>query len=588
MPFRDDIVIKICGSAGDGSISAVDILNRAAALMGYHILNFDSYPAEIRGFGKSVGTTRISRVRPLTPGDRADCLVSLNDPHTITELPTLNESGIVIYENRPGSFLEEDQVIAGFIMPGMTGYGAPLRDLSVTAVQSARSRNIISLGILAGIFRMHPDGFEEAIRIRFSGKKDSVVKSNIKAFHLGRKYALDEIAKRDQIDFGEQLLERPGEISIMSGNEAVAEACIDSRIRLYAGYPITPATRIMEILAKTLPDRDGLTVQTEDEISAIGHVLGAGFAGKRAVTATSGPGLCLMTELINWAVMAEIPAVVIDCQRGGPSTGLPTRTEQSDLNIAVSGGSGDSPRVVLAPTNVEECYTLTRESFEIAESFQAPVIVLLDFFLANRIEDIDSKRLTGEYHGEFPGDLVHSGNEPFKRFKLTESGISPRALPGMAGLLHTVTGLEHDQKGMPDYETKNHRDMTAKRFRKMETLARIWRGSDPFGDDGDLDAGIVSWGSTVGSVMEAIDILRGQGVRAGGLFPRLIWPVQAEQLAAFSRRSRQLFVAEMNYSGQLASLYAINLSRKFGRICGVYAGPVPVQDIVDEILRGLP
>jgi 2-oxoglutarate/2-oxoacid ferredoxin oxidoreductase subunit alpha len=579
-----DVVFKICGSAGDGSISAVEILNRAVASIGYRIMNFDSYPAEIRGFGKSLGYTRIGREKPLTPGTKTDCLIALNDPHAITELSSLSDRSVIIYDSKPTSFHEEDQAIAGFIEPGMIGYGVPLRELSTKAVKSGRSRNIVSLGVVAGLFGFPPDCFEDAINRRFALKDSAVRKSNIDAFRIGYEYAGENLKKEDSIDFGRKTYPHSENISIISGNEAAALACIDAEVRLYAGYPITPATKILEILAKKLPAAGGLVVQTEDEISAIGHVIGAGFAGKRAITATSGPGLCLMTEIFNLAVMAEIPAVVINSQRGGPSTGLPTKTEQADLNLAVFGGSGDSPRPVLAPANVEECYILTKKAFEIAEAFQTPVIVLLDFFLSNRIEDIDTEDFRNDPFGKFSVSMAEPGPDPYQRFKLTESGISPRAVPGMEGCFHAVTGLEHSENGMPSYEMQNHRDMTAKRHRKLDTLLTHWQTPEAYGPDGDLDVGIIAWGSTTGAAMEAIQTLSDKGVKAGGWFPRLMWPLQSGVINAFSDRCKTLYVAEMNFSGQYAGMLAGTLSRSFTKICGVYSEPMPSEDIVSTVM----
>jgi len=584
-----DVTIRICGSAGDGAIAAGQILNRAMALMGFHIMNFDSYPAEIRGFGKTVAHTRVSQSRVLTPGKTADCLIALNDPHAVTELGSLAEGGILIYDSKPPDYVEEDQAVAGFVEPGMIGYGVPLRELSTLAVKSSRSRNIVALGALAGIMRMAKEPFHEAISIRFGSKAEKVRESNIEAFDLGYAFAADDLVKSDRIDFGRRVLPRPeGEIAILSGNEAAARACIDAGIRLYAGYPITPATKIMEILAKELPKRGGVVIQAEDEISAAGHIVGGGFAGKRCATATSGPGLCLMVEFFNLAAMAEIPAVIIDCQRGGPSTGLPTKTEQSDFNLAAFGGSGDSPRPVLAPATVEECYGIVFKAFEIAEGYQTPVIVLLDFFLSSRQEDICWSDTAPASFGEYPPVPAQPGSSRYRRYALTDSGVSPRAVPGMDGCFHAVTGLEHDERGFPNYDPGNHQRMTRKRFRKMESLAAAWPHPEIVGPDGTLELGIISWGSSVGAAVEAVRVLRERGIRVGGLFPRLLWPLQPDPLRAFAARSDRLIVVEMNRGGQYARLIEESTHRQVERVCEVFAEPVPVRAVVDAVAGGKP
>ncbi len=581
MTQKTDLVIKICGSAGDGAISVTEMLNRAAASMGLHIMNFDSYPAEIRGFGKSLGHTRISNTRVLTPGNRGDCLIALNDVHAITELGNLKENCFVIYDSKPPSYAEEDCAIAGFIEPGWTGIGVPLRELSVRAVKSARSRNIVALGAVAALYELSPDAFIEAINTRFAHKMEAVRTSSVAAFTLGYDYVIDELKVHGKIDRQTTTMSATrNEITILSGNEAAGRGCIDAGVRLYAGYPITPATKIMEFLAKNLPKHGGVFVQTEDEIAAIGHAIGGGFAGKRALTATSGPGLSLMVESFNLAVMAEIPVVIINSQRGSPSTGLPTKTEQSDLNLAMLGASGDSPRPVLAPANVEECYTLVRKSFELAEAYQTPVIVLMDFFLSNRFEDLTPEDLDHDGYGSFPQLLAEPGPEEFKRYALTETGISPRSYPGMEGLYHAVTGLEHDESGRPNYEYDNHDAMTRKRYRKMDKLKEAFPPPETTGPDGDLEIGIISWGSTIGTARESIEILRKQGLRVGGFFPRLLYPFNTAALKAFSDRCKRLVSLEMNYTGQLTAVLRQNLNRDVESLCRVYSKPMPSEDVI--------
>ena len=575
-----DVTISICGSAGDGANSAGQILNRAVALMGYHIMNFDSYPAEIRGFGKSMAHTRVSDQRVLTPGAGTDCLVSLNDPHTITELGKLNPGGVILYDSKPPDYVEEDQAVAGWIEPGMVGYGVPLRELSNEAVQSARARNIVGLGVIAGLFRMPKEQFREAIRQRFASKAARVVEGNLRAFDLGCDYAETQLEKADPIDFGGRTLPRSREVEILSGNEAAARGCIEAGLRLYAGYPITPATKIMEILAKELPQHGGVVVQTEDEIAAIGHAIGGGFSGRRAATATSGPGLCLMVEALNLAVMAEIPLVIIHSQRAGPSTGLPTKTEQSDLNLAVLGASGDSPRPVMAPADVAECRLLCKVAFEVAESLQTPVIVLLDLFLSNRFEDVAWEAVQDSSFGVHEPVNAAPGPEPYQRYAITDDGVSPRSIPGQDGLFFTASGLEHNEASMPNYSPANHQRMTAKRFRKLATLLERWPAPETVGPDGKLDVGIISWGSSIGAAKEALGQLQVQGVQAGGLFPRLLWPLNERALRSFSERSKTLLVAEMNAAGQFASLVEAAIGRRVRRVSEICAGPLPVAAIV--------
>lgn len=576
-----DFVVRICGSAGDGSIVSGQILNRALASLGFHIMNYDSYPAEIRGFGKSCAHTRFALHPVHTPGSKVNCLIALNEEHSISEMGMLAQDAIVIYDSNPPDYLEEDRSVAGMIEPYQTGYGIPLRDLSVTAVKNAKSRNMVGLGAFTGILNLNPQVFREAIRARFSSKPSVIIEGNLLAFELGYKWAKEDIKKRDTYDFGGFLTSISPDVKILSGSEAIAQACIDSGVRLYAGYPITPATKIMEILAKSLPKHGGVVIQTEDEISAIGHCIGGGFAGKRCVTATSGPGLCLMTEFINLAVMAEIPVVIIDAQRGGPSTGLPTKTEQSDFNISVFGGAGDSPRPVLAPTNVAECYSIIRSAFEVAEAYQTPVICLVDFFLSNRLEDIGKEELADFMR--FQRSIAQITDSPYQRYAITETGISPMSFPSMEGLFYTATGLEHNPFGQPDYSPEWHMKMTEKRHKKIWGIAKQWHSPEIVGQDGDFDVGVISWGSTCGVVKEAITSLQKKGVRCGGFFPRLLFPPQTEWIEYFANRCKRIVVVEMNYGGQYANVVERIIHQPIHRISEVNVNPFDPDEIVSRI-----
>ena len=583
MKANDSLVLKICGSAGDGAISAAEILNRAAALMGFHIMNFDSYPAEIRGFGKTVGHTRISRSKVYTAGHEANCLVALNDMHAISELGRLSHDAVIMYDSRPPDYMEEDTAIAGFIEPGMHGYGVPLRELSAQVVKSSRSRNIVALGALAAIYNLSIDAFIEAMNIRFAKKPQAVRDINKEAILSGYNYIRSAKERPIHRDMQAQTWEAR-DVTIINGNEAVAKGALHAGLKLYAGYPITPATKIMEHLAKLLPAQNGTVVQTEDEIAAIGHVIGGGYAGARSMTATSGPGLCLMTEVLNLAVEAEIPAVVVNSMRGGPSTGLPTKTEQSDLNLAMFGASGDSPRPVIAPSNVVECYEMTRRAFEVAEAYQTPVIILIDFFLSNRFEDIGSTAFDDFTSKMFEPVVAKPDTPDYKRFQLTDSGISPTAYPGMRGLQHAITGLEHTEKGLPNYEGPVHEAMTKKRHKKIDNLRFAWPEPEVAGPEGKLDVGVIAWGSTIGSAREAMQDDRLSKLLVGGFFPRLIQPLQINHLSEFADRCNQLVVIELNSSGQLSSIVEQVVHRPVTRINEVPAEPMSVESIVVKLL----
>ncbi len=354
---------------------------------------------------------------------------------------------------------------------------------------------------------------------------------------------------------------------------------------MYFGYPITPATTIMERLARAMPTHGKRMLQTEDEISAISATIGAGFTGVRAATATSGPGLALMAEMMGLGVMAEVPCVVFVSQRGGPSTGMPTKTEQSDLNLAVYGAAGDARRIVLAPTNVEGCWRCAGKAFEMAERYQTPVIVLLDLYLSNRFESVTFSA-DETFDLDIPSGMQRRPtDEPYRRFELTSSGVSPRAVPGDEFGIHTATGLEHDEFGHPSYEPEMHTRMSEKRHNKL-TPALHHPGitiSKRFGDEGEIDVGVLAWGSTFGEALEAMMLARAEGIRCAAMKVVMLSPLPVDEISAFMDDCGHTLIPELNYEGQFANLVTATLGRPVERLNRVTGHPIEVSDILDTI-----
>jgi len=549
-----DLTVEVCGMSGDGTIAAGGILNEAMSRQGYSALAFDSYPAEIRGFGRCVTRSRFGDRPKLALTDRTNALISLDDEQSRSRIPFLAEDAVVLFDDKPPSYVEENKSIAAHVEPTMTLYGAPFADLAAKAAGSARGRNLTALGVFAAVFGASPDVFREVITGKFAPKGEKVLRANLKSFDAGYEYALETFSKR-LLNTAPPLRRTDGSRKVLtSGNTAIAEGALAAGVKLYFGYPITPATPIMEYLAKKLPERGGRVTQMEDEISSIGAVLGAFFAGTRAMTATSGPGFALMTELITHGVMSETPAVIIDAQRAGPSTGLPTKTEQSDLQAAVFGGPGDSPRIVIAPTDVAECFHYTAKAFQLAEKYQTPVIVLTDFFLDNRVENIEPPALEPEdaRDGNIYPDASAKG--AYRRYELTDSGISPRAVPGMEGFMFAATGLEHVERGTPDYTPANHMAMSQKRYRKIRSALADLPAPEEYAETGPLDVGVISWGSTFGAALEAVQDAQARGIRVGALKITSIYPYHEDVIRTFMRRCRKILIPELNFEGQLSGL----------------------------------
>jgi 2-oxoglutarate/2-oxoacid ferredoxin oxidoreductase subunit alpha len=583
-----DLTIEICGMSGDGTIAAGGILNEAMSRAGLSVLAFDSYPAEIRGFGRCVTHSRVGDQEMRALSDKTHVLISLDDKESQSRIPFLAKEAVVLFDSKPPSYVEEGTSIAAHVEPDARLFGMPFSDLAAEASGSTRGRNLTALGGFAAIFGVPPRHFQDVITKKFKGKGEKVLDANLKSFDAGYRYASETFKERERPALMLPEPEKEEKI-LISGNEAVARGALDAGLKLYFGYPITPATPIMEYLAKTLPERGGRVVQMEDEIASIGAVLGGFFAGKRAMTATSGPGFALMTELITHGVMSETPAVIINAQRGGPATGLPSKTEQSDLQAAVFGGPGDSARIVIAPTNVKECYEFTLMSFQLAERYQTPVIVLTDFFLNNRVEKVNLTAASAAQRADWNLYPDESSRGRYERYKVTESGISPRAIPGTEGYLFDATGLEHTEKGRPDYSSEIHSKMTEKRHRKIQGALKDLPEPLEFSSGETMDVGVIAWGSTFGSALEAVLTAQREGMKVGALKVMSLFPYHAEVIRSFMKKCNEILIPELNYEGQLANLIGHLCGKevvRLNRTTGMPMSSTVILDKVKEIVGG--
>jgi 2-oxoglutarate ferredoxin oxidoreductase subunit alpha len=578
-----DMTVEICGMSGDGTIAAGGILNEAMARAGFSVLAFDSYPAEIRGFGRCVTHSRFGDQEMRALSDKTHVLISLNDKESQSRVPFLAKNAVVLFDNKPPSYVDASSSIAAHTEPDVRLFGMPFADLAAAASGSTRGKNLAALGGFAALFSVPAKTFHDVIVKKFKGKGEKTLEANLKSFDAG--YGHGGEAFKGRLMAALALPQREGDEGkiLISGNEAIARGALDGGLKLYFGYPITPATPIMEYLAKALPERGGRVVQMEDEIASIGAVLGSFFAGKRAMTATSGPGFSLMTELITHGVMSETPAVIIDAQRGGPATGLPSKTEQSDLHAAVFGGPGDSARIVIAPTDVRECYEYTLRSFQLAEKYQTPVIVLTDFFLDNRVEKVKMPEATEAERADWNVYPDESDRDRYLRYRMTESGISARAVPGMEGYLFSATGLEHTEKGLPDYSPDNHMKMTEKRHRKINGALKDLPLPEDFSPGGSMDVGVVAWGSTFGSALEAVLVAQSEGLKVGALKVTSIFPYHAAMVRGFMERCKEVLIPELNYEGHLANLIGYLHAKDVVRLNRTTGMPMPASVIYERI-----
>ncbi len=543
MPTQD-LTIAIVGSGGDGVVTVGDFMAQAAAREGLHCMKVEAYGPQIRG-GESSCTVRISAVPIFAQGDRVDVMIAFNwaDFGRFRGEILASANAVVLYEADDQTPREEVEPHLG-TSEGSRWIPVPFTRLAKETAGTALAKNIVTLGVTAELFGLAREGLLQAVTKKFSLKKAGVLEANLRGFEAGeawaKEYAAQVADKHLEYTRGEPML-------LMSGNELSAVAALHAGCRFFAGYPITPSSEVLQFLSQWMPRVGGHLVQTEDELAAIGAVIGASFAGVKAMTATSGPGLALMTEMLGLAAMAEVPAVIIDVQRGGPSTGLPTKSEQSDLWQALFGSHGDAPRVVLAPADVEDCFHATVEAFNIAEETQLPVIVLSDQFIAQRRETLSIQTLDHEVIGR----QVPSAGElaDYKRYRDTKTGISPMTWPGMKGGEYQTNGLEHDEAGRPSSMHVVHEKMNAKRYRKLRQVRDRYSFFRTYGPE-NADLGILCWGSAKGPVKEAVLRANGRGEKVSAFVPQMLYPFPNHDLRHYLRGVRDIIIFELSYSAQ--------------------------------------
>jgi 2-oxoglutarate ferredoxin oxidoreductase subunit alpha len=451
------------------------------------------------------------------------------------------------------------------------------------AVQTGnrRGKNVVALGVVAAMFGIGLTRLEDIVRVKL-GKKAEYLESNLSALRAGISYA-QGLERQDKL-----WIESTGEHEryVMTGNQAIVAGALHAGVGYFGGYPITPASDIMEGIAATLPDLGGGYLQAEDEIASIMSCIGASYAGKKSMTATAGPGLALMGEAIGFASMAEIPVVIVDAQRGGPSTGLPTKTEQSDLNIAVYGGHGDSPRVVLAPASVAECFHLTVWGFNLAEEYQTPVLILTDYSLSFRtetIEPFDMSKYPVVNRTQPEGALQP---KEYQRYHVNGSYVSPMVTPGTPNGNYTATGLEHDEFGSPAYTPEAHMQMTEKRWRKFDALKSSREYVRRFGDP-KAKIGIICWGTTAGACRGAVRLASQEEIPLALLQVQMISPLPVDAIQEFIDSVEIVLVPEMNYQGQFAKLIQAELGvrvQSFAQYKGLPFSRLDILRKVHELL----
>ena len=541
----DDLIIGMAGSGGDGIVSAGESLIGAAAQEGYFAILTKSFGSQIRG-GESSCRLRVSTRPVLNPGGALDVAVVLNWEDFLKfggELPVGRDT-VVIYETKTG--VEPAMIPLRDVTPAAV-LAVPMEAMAMTAAGTLQAKNNVVLGLLAGWFGLARKSILEGIRKKFSQKGDAVLQGNERAFAAGLEYA-----EKNPLPLDRRLQPSPAENGrrlLTDGNDLCAAAALFAGCKFFGGYPITPASEILHYLGREIWKHGGSLLQAEDEIAGIAAAVGASFAGVKAMTATSGPGFSLMAEVLGLASVAELPLVCVNVQRGGPSTGMPTKREQADLFAAAFSAHGDTVRPVLAPISVEDTFGVTVEAFNMAEHYQTPVIVLSDQEIAHRkeiVNPIDTSRFRLiERLAPTEQDL-----ESYVRFRFTESGISPLSRPGMKGGNYLAAGIEHDERGAPTANGEMHARMNDKRLKKLEPLQRR---RDLFEVAGDPEAtvGLISWGSVAGVALEALQLAQAENLKVKLLIPKLLYPVAEEIYREFFASLHKCLVIEQSHQGQL-------------------------------------
>jgi len=537
-PSIPDVVIRLAGNSQDGIQAVGGFLARLAGRSDQEVMTYMTIPSTISG-GPSIFQVRMGSGEILSSGDRADVLVAFYQHSYESHRASLRPGGVLLYDT--------DHVTPNPDDKDITAVGIPMTSATVEAVGGSskeKGKNIYVLGLLTRMFDLDVPKLSQLIKERFAGKNEDIVRNAMLAFDAGYAYPAENLRYRLDKAAAPAAGARPQVTT--DGNTALAYGLIAAGVRHGAAYPITPWSSIMETLRVELPKYGGIFVQCEDEIAAASTALGFAYGGHLSITGSSGPGLSLKMEALGWATMAEMPLIVVNIQRGGPSTGMPTNIEQSDLLQAIYGSHGDCPRVVLAPKNVEDCFYLAIEAGRIAREYSTPVIILSDQAIATRIEAFPEPELA-KLMGPTKPD-VRPRDASFKPYPLDQA--THHAPPGSvmgSGKYPTVTGLEHDELGHPTANPGLHTKMTAKRREKLKKLAATLPAPELAGDQSG-DVLLVGWGCTYGPIREAMGRLRGAGAKVGHMQLRHIHPL-APGLAETFARYKHIIVVEINDEG---------------------------------------
>ena len=555
---KSDFVVRFAGEGGQGVVTSAEGFAQAAAQVGYHVQTFATFPSQILG-GPTWTQTRVSTSQVLSSGDELDVLVAFNRYAYDAHKGEVGEGGVIVYNSGDFELDADGQSL-----------GMPFDELA-KSTGNARAANMVVMGALAYLVKMPQSILEAFVVKRFTRGRpndEEIIKSNIQALSLGKDeavesgFSLGELAEPQKPE-DDQIL--------VNGNVAICLGSYASGLEFFVGYPISPATSILVWMEQRLVGPGRFAYQATSEIESITSVLGAAYGGKKAMTSTAGPGFSLMSEGLGLAWMAEIPLVVANIQRGGPSTGLPTKTEQADLFAAMTPAHGDIRLPVIAPGNVEECFYGAVAAFNWAERYQGPVVLLSEHALSERQQNIskpDPSELAIEHR------MVYQGSNSYQRYESSE--ISPMPIPGGPGG-YVANGSEHDGMGDTTHLADRHYQMTQRRFGKLKLLEDgTYESLNP-----ESQIAVMPWGGSKGPTLEAYQQLTAAGEDIAWLYTMFLNPLPPKLLEELKRKQLVL-VPELNYQGQLSSILRSHGVR--AESITQYTGlPFKVRDLVSRI-----
>jgi 2-oxoglutarate/2-oxoacid ferredoxin oxidoreductase subunit alpha len=539
--------IGIGGAAGQGVATPGDIFAKIFSRRGLHLNAYNAYQSIIRG-GHTFLTIRTGPEKVTNMGDRLDLLIPLNQDAMDRHLGLLTKGAACLYNSDT-------------IKPGSAAQGVLLCPLPVSKLADVTrnkvAQNTLAVGAGLSMMGIGFQALEQVLTEQFKKKGEAVVAENIGIARAGYDHATANFKP-----FAWPLPMTTNRYAVMSGNIAMAMGGAAAGVKFYCAYPMSPSTGVLHWMAAHARKAGIMVRQVEDEIGVVNMAIGAAHAGVRSMCATSGGGFALMSEGLGLSAMMETPVVVIDCQRAGPSTGVPTKTEQGDLWQMLGAGFGDYPRAIAAPLDIGDCFKIIPEIFNIADRFQCPGIVLCDLLLSEGRLSVDPKDLDfgalidrGELITEASSKPGANGNDAYKRYKITDSGVSPRAVPGVPGHTHTAASDEHDEDGVliSDEFTNptKRRAMMEKRMRKVAGIEAAVPAPVLWGLR-DADVTLIGWGSTKGVIEEACEILTEQGISANQLQIRWLVPLHGDAILDILKHARHTIIVENNFSGQFA------------------------------------